>query len=254
MRRQQKNWTLIVITILLIIIPTILAITTSYTLYLKYKIRNLEIKINELKKVPDTKKTENNKLKSNLNEDLNIVEIEKFLNIKPKGIIEKEKVDMYYLIKKAKSSFQNSENGGIKLLNEKEAFFQSIDSLEHKKEYFLTKVATNLYSFYSESFNFGIQKVYTVQLRLYLTEEDAFFTALTLRNAGLPVFVYRGRFKNSGKNYFAICSGLFSEIENAKKYLKRIDEKKILQLTGLSVKDRFLKSFELVGENENENE
>ncbi|WP_129409350.1 hypothetical protein [Marinitoga lauensis] len=73
-----------------------------------------------------------------------------------------------------------------------------------------------------------------------------------MRNAGLPVFVYRGRFQNSGKSYFAICAGLFADINEAKKYMEDIDEKKILQLTGLSIKDRFLKSFQLIGAENNE--
>ncbi|GAB6188443.1 hypothetical protein JCM30566_01820 [Marinitoga arctica] len=250
MIKKRKNWTLIFLTILLIIIPLVLAITTSYALYLKYKIRNLEIKINELKDEDEEKNVEKTEIHENIK--INFEEINKFLNIKPKGLIEKEKVDIFYLIKNSKSSFQNEEKGGITLLNEKDAFFQSISSLEHNKEYFLTKIATNLFSVYSEELNFGIQRVFTVQLRLYLTEEDAFFTTLTLRNAGIPVFVYRGRFQNSGKNYFAICSGLFPDINIAKKYSDNIDEEKVLQLTGLSIKDRFLKSFDLIGVNENE--
>ncbi|WGS65257.1 hypothetical protein [Marinitoga aeolica] len=250
MIRNKKNWSLIFITALLIIIPMVLAIVTSYTLYLKYKIRNLEVKINELKETSKTENIKGNNSQQVLN--LNLEEIDKFLNIKPKGIIEKEKVDIFYLIKESKSSFQNRETGGITLMKEKDAFFHGVDSLEHNKGYFLTKIATDLYSFYSETANYGEQKVFTVQLRLYLTEEDAFFTTLTLRNAGLPVFVYRGRFQNSGKNYFAICAGLFADIDEAKEYMKNINEKKILQLTGLSIKDRFLKSFELIGEENNE--
>lgn len=250
MIKKQKNWTLIFLTVLLIIVPIILAITTSYALYLKYKIRNLEIEVNELKEIDKVKKVKKTELQENIKIDFE--EINKFLNIKPKGIIEKENVDIFYLIKKSKSSFQNGEYGGVTLLKEKDAFSQSINALEHNKEYFLTKVATNLYSFYSEDLGFGDQKIFTVQLRLYLTEEDAFFTTLTLRNAGIPVFVYRGRFKNSGKNYFAICSGLFPDIDEAEEYSDKIDEEKVLQLTGLSIKDRFLKSFNLIGAEENE--
>ncbi|SHF13513.1 hypothetical protein SAMN02745164_01854 [Marinitoga hydrogenitolerans DSM 16785] len=250
MIRKQKDWGLIFITSLLIIIPMILAIVTSYTLYLKYKIRNLEVKINELKEVTQFDNEVNQDFKEKIYVDFK--EIEKFLNIKPKGIIEREKIDLFYLIKKSKSSFQNNEIGGVTLLNGKDVFFQSINSLEHEKEYFLTKIATDLYSFYSETLNSDVQKVFTVQLRLYLTEENAFFTALTLRNAGLPVFVYKDRFQNSGKSYFAICSGLFADINEAKKYSEKIDEDRILQLTGLSVKDRFLKSFNLIGNKKNE--
>lgn len=246
MIRNKKNWGLFFITLLLIIVPVILAITTSYTLYLKYKIRNLEIKINELK----NDKTPPINSKINLPEEIkiNFDQINKFLNIKSKGIIEKEKVDLFYLIKKSKSSFQNGEKGGLIILNKKDAFFQSVNLLEHNEEYFITQIATDLFSLYSKEINNGEQKVYTVQLRLYLTEEDAFFTTLTLRNAGIPVFVYKGRFQNSGKNYFAICEGLFGDITEAKNYMGKIDEKKILQLTGLSVADRFLKSFIIFGD------
>jgi hypothetical protein len=248
--RKRKDWGLIFITIFLIIVPMILALLTSYTLYLKYKIRNLEIKINELK----TNNNVDNNYSNNFDDkkiELNIEEINKFLNIKPKGIIEKKNVDIYYLIKNAKSSFKNNDLGGLTVLNKNDAFFNSVNSIENNINYFLTPISTDLYTFYSENLNFDTQKVYTVQLRLYLTEEDAFFTTLTLRNAGIPVFVYNGRFQNSGKNYFAICSGLFTNINDAKTYMENaIDEDNILQLTGLSVKDRFLKSFNLIGNHE----
>ncbi|KAF2955903.1 hypothetical protein [Marinitoga sp. 38H-ov] len=246
MIKKRKDWGLIIITIFLFIIPMFLAILTSYTLYLKYKIRNLEIQINELK----TKNVDVNSSKIFNMKDitLNIEEINKFLNIKPKGIIEKKNVDIYYLIKNAKSSFKNNDLGGLTILNKNDAFFNSVNSIENNINYFLTPISTTLYTFYSENQNFNTQTVYTIQLRLYLTEEDAFFTALTLRNAGIPVFVYNGRFKNSGKNYFAICAGLFTNINDAKNYMENyIDEENILQLTGLSVKDRFIKSFNLIG-------
>ncbi|WP_129409349.1 hypothetical protein [Marinitoga lauensis] len=124
MIRNKKNWSLIFITALLIIVPMILAIVTSYTLYLKYKIRNLEVKINELKEINQPENIEKNGSQQVLNLDLS--EIDKFLNIKPKGIIEKEKVDIFYLIKESKSSFQNNEIGGITLMKKKDAFFMGL--------------------------------------------------------------------------------------------------------------------------------
>ncbi|AEX86326.1 hypothetical protein XO10_09630 [Marinitoga sp. 1135] len=256
MIKKQKNYALIFITIMVILLPTFVALLTSYTIYLKYKIKNLELKIYELKdKDIISSNGRNKKIENNMNYELNIEEIEKFLNIKPKGIYENQKIDYFYLVKKAKSSFEDNTFGGLKLMNYEEAFRKSVSNLEFNKEYFITNIATNLYSVYSEDFsiknknNDNIQKVFTVQMRLYLKEEDAFFTTLTLRNAGIPVFVYKGHFKNSGKSYFAICAGLFPDITLAKNYLESIDDEKIKQLTGISVKDRFLKSFTLIGEN-----
>jgi len=241
---KQRNYFNIIV-LLVFILPFITAIITAYTIYLKYEMNTLKIQINDLRtEVEDFM----------LKEEISIDQQKKFdiPDIKPKIFpinYDLENVDYFILLKNSMTSFKEYNEGALKIFeDEKEAFEEAVFAFKNNIEYFFYSYNDMYYLFRKDYDTSERQRVYFTQMYLYTAPQNAFLPTLTLRNAGMPVYVFNGKFQQSNEDYYAIATSFFFNRADADKFRLEMDEDLIVELTGLSTKDRFLKIIYFEGQ------
>jgi hypothetical protein len=220
------------------ILPFIAFILTSYSIYLKEKMNNLEVGINDLK----TSTEENLKDNSLKNDEISIELPE--LNIKPNTAnIKLEELNYYSLLQRSTNTLFQNNKGAVRIFeNQQKLLEAAVDAYENDIIYYIF-INNDKYYLYREDYvSEEEQKMYAIQLYLYFEQAPAYLPANTLRKSGLPVYILNS-YTQSNNEYFAIMTGLFEEYSEALEYLENMDEERFRNLTGLSIKDRFLKSI-----------
>lgn len=235
---NKSNKGFFIIVVFVFVLPFIAFLLTSYSIYLKERMDNLEVKINDLKK-SNTEQLETNNSKNNIS-DIKLPE----LNIKPNNTnIELEQLNYYSLLQKSTNTLFLNNKGAVKVFNTKEELLEKTAEAYENDIVYYVFINGNKYYLYREDFKTNEeQKMYAVQLYLYFEQTPAYLPASTLRKSGLPVYVLNS-YTQSNNEYFAIMAGIFDNYSEAMDYLKNMDEEKFQNLTGLSIKDRFLKSI-----------
>lgn len=235
---ENSNKGFIIIVIFVFILPFIAFILTSYSIYLKEQMNDLEVGINDLK----TSTEENLKNNNLTNNEINIELPE--LNIKPNTInIELEELNYYSLLQRSTNTLFQNNKGAVKIFETQQKLLEeAVYAYENDIIYYIF-INNDKYYLYREDYSSEEeQKMYAVQLYLYFEQAPAYLPASTLRKSGLPVYILNA-FTQSNNEYFAIMTGLFEEYSEALEYLEGMDEERFRNLTGLSIKDRFLKSI-----------
>lgn len=235
---ENYNKGFIIIVVFVFILPFIAFLLTSYSIYLKEKMSNLKVNIIDLKS-------------SITSEDINIqnskmeeIEIKlPKIEFKPNtSNIELQEVNYYNLLQKSTNTLYQNNIGAVKIFDTQQNLLENtVEAYEKNIPYYIF-INNDKYYLYRKDFEAEEQKMYSVQLYLYFDQAPAYLPAITLRKSGLPVYILNS-YTQSNNEYFAIMVGLFEEYAEAFEYLKNMDEDKFQNLTGLSIKDRFLKSI-----------
>lgn len=199
---------------------------------------NLEVGINDLK----TSTEENLKDNSLKNDEISIELPE--LNIKPNTAnIKLEELNYYSLLQRSTNTLFQNNKGAVRIFeNQQKLLEAAVDAYENDIIYYIF-INNDKYYLYREDYvSEEEQKMYAIQLYLYFEQAPAYLPANTLRKSGLPVYILNS-YTQSNNEYFAIMTGLFEEYSEALEYLENMDEERFRNLTGLSIKDRFLKSI-----------
>lgn len=199
---------------------------------------NLEVNINDLKE-----STTEISDKDNFNEEISEIELPQ-LKIKPNDTnIELQELNYYSLLQKSTNTLFTNNKGAVKIFESREKLLENaVEAYENDILYYIF-INEEKYYLYREDYSSDEdQRLYAVQLYLYFEQTPAYIPASTLRKSGLPVYVLNA-YTQSNNEYFAIMVGLFEEYSEAMNYLESMDEERFLNLTGLSIKDRFLKAI-----------
>jgi len=233
---EKSNKGFMVVVIFVFILPFIAFLLTSYSIYLKQQMNNLEISINDLKTSPKENST------GAITETVEI-KLPK-LEIKPNtSNIELQELNYYSLLQRSTNTLYQNNRGAVKVFETRQELLENaVEAYEEDILYYIF-INNDKYYLYREDYkNEEEQKMYAVQLYLYFDQAPAYLPANTLRKSGLPVYILNS-YTQSNNEYFAIMAGIFEEYSEALDYLKNMDENRFQNLTGLSIKDRFLKSI-----------
>ncbi len=235
---DNTNKGFIVIILFVFILPFIAFLLTSYSIYLKERMETLEVNINDLKK-----NNEELSAQEKFNEETSEINLPE-LNIKPNDTnIELKELNYYSLLQRSTNTLFMNNRGAVKVFESKENLLENtVEAYENDILYYIF-INNDKYYLYREDYKSEeTQRMYAVQLYLYFEQTPAYLPASTLRKSGLPVYVLNA-YTQSNNEYFAIMVGLFEEYSEAIAYLENMDEERFLNLTGLSIKDRFLKAL-----------
>jgi hypothetical protein len=166
------------------------------------------------------------------------------LNIKPNTAnIKLEELNYYSLLQRSTNTLFQNNKGAVRIFeNQQKLLEAAVDAYENDIIYYIF-INNDKYYLYREDYvSEEEQKMYAIQLYLYFEQAPAYLPANTLRKSGLPVYILNS-YTQSNNEYFAIMTGLFEEYSEALEYLENMDEERFRNLTGLSIKDRFLKSI-----------
>ncbi|PNR89357.1 hypothetical protein X925_03160 [Petrotoga sp. 9T1HF07.CasAA.8.2] len=250
MAKNNSPW-FSVILILVFILPLITFALTTYTIYLKNQMKNLELKIEEL---------DNNQLntlnevesasQSAVLEDLVLPQIE-IGNTMARASYTIQELDYQVLLENSVTMLKPYNEGAVKVFyNQLEVFEEALYALNNDIPYFVFQNGDKYYLYrsdYSLEGEAEEQYLFSIQIYLYTTPAPAMFPTMALRQGGIPAFVFNGKFQQSNEDYWAILVGLFDDYNEAQTYLKNMDEELVFELTGLSIADRFTKGIYFSG-------
>ncbi|MBL5982216.1 hypothetical protein NAAC61_09530 [Petrotoga sp. 8T1HF07.NaAc.6.1] len=250
MKKNNPRW-FTVILILVFILPLITFALTTYTIYLKNQMKNLELKIEEL---------DNNQLNT-LNEvepnspsvvleDLVLPQIE-IGNTMARVSYNIQELDYQVLLENSVTMLKPYNEGAVKVFyNQREVFEEALYALNNNIPYFVFQNGDKYYLYRSDYSLEGEEEeqyLFSIQIYLYTTPAPAMFPTMALRQGGIPAFVFNGKFQQSNEDYWAILVGLFDDYNEAQTYLRNMDEDLVFDLTGLSIADRFTKGIYFSG-------
>ncbi|PNR94485.1 hypothetical protein [Petrotoga sp. 9PWA.NaAc.5.4] len=234
-----------IVILIVFILPLVTFLLTIYTLFLKNQMNNLSLKIVALENeslLSSYEPLEGSSL--NLEPILTLPE----LNI---GKIEAKKQynikELTYeeLLDNSLTLIKPVNQGAVKIYdNKQKAFEEALYALEKSIPYFIFQNGNKYYVYredYSLEENQVQQYMFSIQIYLYTTPAPAMFPTIALRKAGIPAIVFNGKFQTSNEDYWSILVGIFETLNEAQQYMRNMDEEKIYELTGLSIKDRFTK-------------